>query len=82
MNVVEWVERRVIGVEHVGSVKGAGIFEIRPVAGGTEMTWKEELGFPWWLGGRAGEWVARPILSKMWARSLESLKRRVELSGP
>jgi hypothetical protein len=82
MDVVEWVEGRVIGVEHVGSVKGTGRFEIEPVEGGTDMAWTESLRFPWWLGGRLGEWVAQPILTRIWTGSLQRLKRRVEVSRP
>lgn len=81
MNVVEWVEGRTIAVEHVGSVKGSGRFEIRPISDGTEMTWHEVLRFPWWMGGPVAEWIAGPILRSIWTRSLERLKRRVELSG-
>jgi uncharacterized protein YndB with AHSA1/START domain len=82
MDVNEWVEGRVIAVEHVGSVKGNGRFEIRPVSGGTELTWTENLRFPWWMGGPIGELVAQPILGRIWTGSLQRLKRRVELSGP
>lgn len=81
MEVVEWSEGRVIGVEHVGSVHGTGRFEISAVSRGTEVRWIESLGFPWWLGGPIGAWVARPILSRIWRGNLERLKRRVELSG-
>jgi uncharacterized membrane protein len=82
MDVIEWEEERAIVVEHVGSVKGRGRFEIQPMPDGTEMTWQEELRFPWWMGGRLGEWVAGPILRRVWTRSLERLRARVELSDP
>jgi uncharacterized protein YndB with AHSA1/START domain len=82
MDVVEWVEGRVIGVEHVGSVKGTGRFEIQSAGQGTELRWIETLIFPWWLGGPLGELVARPILTRIWRGSLEKLRARVELSGP
>jgi hypothetical protein len=82
MDVVEWVEGQVIGVEHVGSVKGTGRFEIQSVGTGTQLRWVETLRFPWWLGGPLGEWVARPILTRIWTGSLERLKERVEISGP
>jgi hypothetical protein len=82
MEVVEWDEERLIAVDHLGSVRGSGRFEIQSVPDGTEMTWREELRFPWWLGGPLGEWVAGPILTRIWTGSLQRLKRRVELSGP
>jgi uncharacterized protein YndB with AHSA1/START domain len=54
MEVVEWDEERLIAVDHLGSVRGSGRFEIQSVPDGTEMTWREELRFPWWLGGPVG----------------------------
>jgi uncharacterized protein YndB with AHSA1/START domain len=82
MRVTEWVELERITVDHVGAVTGSGSFAIRPTGDGTELRWVELLNFPWWLGGRIGAAVARPILSRIWRGSLEKLRARVELSGP
>ena len=82
MTVVEWEEGRSIGVEHVGAVAGVGRFQLRPSATGTELTWTEVLRFPWWMGGRWGAWLARPVLRRIWRRNLERLRRRVEVSAP
>ena len=80
MTVVGWEEGREITVDHVGAVSGRGRFEIRPVGPGTELSWSETLTFPWWLGGRPGTWLARPILRRIWKQNLERLRRRVAAS--
>jgi hypothetical protein len=48
------------------------------------VTWAEDLRLPWWLGGPAGSAAARPILERLWGRSLTNLKRIVEATetGP
>lgn len=78
MVVDEWLEGRVIGVEHRGLVTGRGRFELLPTAGGTRFTWREELAFPWFLGGHLTAWLARPVLARLWRRNLAGLKARLE----
>jgi hypothetical protein len=85
MEVVEWVEGAAIAVRHVGLVTGEGRFTLDPVPrhGGGEVTscevrWTEDLCFPWWLAGRLGATVARPVLRGLWRRNLANLKARVE----
>jgi len=82
MEVVRWEEERTIVVEHVGSVKGFGRFDIGPIGARTEMRWVEDLRFPWWMGGPMGLAVARPIFGRIWRGSLMRLKTRLELSDP
>jgi hypothetical protein len=82
MTVVEWEEGRSIAVEHLGAVSGLGRFEIRTSGHGTELTWSETLRFPWWLGGRLGAFLARPILRQVWRGNLERFRRRLAVSGP
>jgi len=82
MTVVEWVEGRLIAVEHVGAVSGKGRFEISPSGSGTELRWSEILEFPWWLGGAVGAWLARPVLRRVWSRNLQALKERLEINAP
>lgn len=82
MEVVEWEPGKTIVVEHVGSVKGFGRFEIEPTGAGTELRWEEDLRFPWWMGGPVGLAVARPVLSRIWRGSLKRLKARLEVSDP
>jgi hypothetical protein len=78
MEVVEWKERRVIGIRHTGLVQGRGRFTLRLRPGGTLFTWDEHLRFPWWLGGRVGSAVSKPVLRSIWKRNLSTLKDLVE----
>ena len=94
MHITEWVpavdagDGRVatdgaMGVEHVGVVTGSGVMHVQGLAGGerTRFTWSEDLDFPWYLGGRAGEAVGgRLVLRAIWRRNLRRLKRLVETS--
>ncbi|MHB1208929.1 MAG: SRPBCC family protein [Acidimicrobiales bacterium] len=73
MVITEWVERHVMGVEHRGLIRGSGTFALEPHAGGSELTWREELHFPWWLGGPLGSYVAAPVLRAIWRRNLRTL---------
>ena len=79
MTVTEWDPRRAMGIEHHGVVTGRGRFTLRARPGGrTRFTWKEELTFPWWMGGAAGAFAAKPVLRAVWRRNLRALKRLVE----
>lgn len=78
MEVTEWVEGSIIGVRHSGIVTGEGRFELAKIAGGTRLTWTEELTFPTRLGGRVTAFFARPVLGLIWRRNLASLKHRIE----
>jgi uncharacterized protein YndB with AHSA1/START domain len=79
MEVTEWIDRRRIGVRHTGLVTGEGAFalqEIDPLT--TEFTWRERLGFPWYLGGSLTAWLAIPVLRAIWKRNLTRLRRQLE----
>ena len=78
MTITEWVEGRRIVAEHRGVVTGVGSFEIGADGDGTVLTWREDLRFPWWLGGRLGHLVARPILRRVWSNSLDRFREEVE----
>lgn len=78
MEVVEWRERKAMGIRHAGLVGGVGRFTLRPRPGGTLFTWEERLRFPWWLGGRLTAVFAKPFLRSIWKRNLATLKRMVE----
>jgi carbon monoxide dehydrogenase subunit G len=82
LTVIEWEEGRSLAVRHDGAVGGVGRFDIRPLDPGTELTWSEQLHFPWWLGGVIGAALARPILKRVWRANLERLGRRLEVSDP
>ena len=78
MEVVEWRERRAMGIRHAGLVRGVGRFTLRPRPGGTLFTWEERLRFPWWLGGPLTAIFAKPVLRSIWKRNLATLKQMVE----
>lgn len=80
LEVVEWVEKRAVGVRHSGLVTGTGRFELAPLAGGIRLTWTERLSFPLWLGGPVTALLVRPVLAAVWRRNLATLKRRLEAS--
>lgn len=80
MLVTEWNENRRMSVQHDGLVQGNGSFMLTPSGTGTDFSWEEDLLFPLVLGGPAGEYVARPIMRRVWQNNLASLKDRVE--GP
>lgn len=82
MAVTEWVEGRAMGIRHVGVVTGTGRFTLRTTPRGrTRFTWEERLWYPWWLGGRLGALVSRPLLRRIWKRNLRRLKHRLEPAG-
>ena len=77
MEITEWRERRVMGVRHVGVVRGTGRFRLRPARGGrTRFSWEERLVFPWWLGGPLGGIVGAPVLRHVWRKNLANLAAR------
>jgi hypothetical protein len=78
MRVVEWQPKRTMAIEHRGAVTGAGAFVLSKRRRATRFVWREKLSFPWWLGGRAGEQLARPILKRVWRRNLAAFKAQVE----
>jgi carbon monoxide dehydrogenase subunit G len=82
LTVIEWEEGRSLAVRHDGAVSGVGRFDIRPRGSRTELTWSEELRFPWWLGGVIGAALARPILKRVWRSNLERLRRRLDVNDP
>jgi hypothetical protein len=77
--VTEWRPRRSIGIAHEGVVRGRGRFTLRRRRGGrTRFCWREQLQFPWWMGGRLGEIAAWPLLRMIWRGNLRRLKARIE----
>ncbi len=79
MEITDWEEGRMIGIRHVGWVRGTGRFTLRPARHGrTRFTWQERLQFPWWMGGPAGALVAAPIMRRIWRGNLANLRQRFE----
>lgn len=78
LEVTEWEERRAIGVRHSGLIRGEGRFSLAALAGGTRLTWTEDLTFPLFLGGPVTALVAKPVLGLIWRRNLRALKADLE----
>jgi hypothetical protein len=80
MEITDWVPQEVMGVRHTGLVTGTGTFTLTPIDLGrrTRFTWTEDLRFPWWLGGRAGELLGgRLVMRAIWRGNLRRLARLV-----
>lgn len=73
MEVVGWEEGESIEVKHTGLVTGRGTLSVEGDASSAEITWDEELLFPWWLGGPITAWFARPVLRQIWRGNLKRL---------
>jgi hypothetical protein len=81
MSITRWVPNEEMGVDHVGVVRGTGVFALSRLGDQlSRFSWEEQLTFPWWLGGSFGEWCARPLLTRIWRGNLARLKRIVEAS--
>jgi hypothetical protein len=78
MEVMEWVDKERIGVNHLGRIKGWGRFEISVHDDRTRLVCTESLLFPWYLGGALTGWCARPILQRIFQNNLRRFQRWVE----
>lgn len=77
MEFVAWEPPHRMAIRHEGLVTGHGEFVLAPIGDETtEMSWSEELRFPWWFGGRVGEYLARPVFVWIWRRNLTRLAAR------
>jgi carbon monoxide dehydrogenase subunit G len=76
IRVVSWEPPGRIAVIHEGLVTGTGEFRLEAVDAGTRFTWAEHLVFPWYLGGGAVAFLARPVLGLVWRRNLERFAAR------
>lgn len=47
----------------------------------TTVTWTETLTMPWQLGGRLGDLIARPIVTRIWRRNLANLEDLIARAG-
>lgn len=77
MEFQRWEPPSVMAIRHQGLVTGEGEFQLSATsAGGTRFTWREDLTFPWYLGGPITEFFAAPVLKAIWARNLKRLQAR------
>lgn len=74
LEVTGWDEGRSIDVAHRGLVTGEGRLEATAIDQGTQVSWVENLQFPWWLGGPVTAWLARPVLAAIWRGNLRRLE--------
>ena len=81
IEITEWEEELFIGIRHLGTIRGVGSFRLDSLAGGTRLTWEEDLRFPWRLGGQLTGFIARPILQTIWRRNLMRLESRLGRPG-
>ena len=77
MEVVGWVEGESISVVHQGLITGRGVLAATADGDRTEVTWEEELTFPWYLGGAITAWLAKPVLGSIWRGNLRRLEETV-----
>jgi len=78
MTITSWVERREMGVTHQGLVTGVGTFTLLDGPDNTcDLTWREELRFPWWALGPVGAFAARPVLRFVWRKNLQRLEGNI-----
>jgi uncharacterized protein YndB with AHSA1/START domain len=76
MEVTRWEPPRRAEVRHLGRVvRGTGTFTVEPAAGGSSLTWAEDLDLPLGALGRLGFALLRPAVELMLRRSLARLAR-------
>ena len=73
MTITQWDDDSVMGVTHRGLITGQGTFTLKKKGDGTELTWREQLEFPWWMLGPLGAYAAKPVLRAVWSKNLRAL---------
>lgn len=76
MTFTAWEPPNRMAIAHEGKFTGIGELALRATMDGTVLTWREEIHFPAIFGGPAGEWVAAPILRRIWKANLDRFARR------
>jgi carbon monoxide dehydrogenase subunit G len=81
IRVSMWEPPRILVIDHVGWVKGAGEIQLVPIREGTRMRWRETLFAPRLLGpiGRAGLRLLAPLMHRTFQRDLRVLLSLVRL---
>jgi len=82
MTITAWEDDRRMAVHHRGAVSGTGEFTLEdgPEAT-TVLHWREQLAFPWWLAGRVGATIARPVLAALWRTNLKAFRAQIDRSA-
>jgi carbon monoxide dehydrogenase subunit G len=76
MEFTGWEPPHTMAIRHQGLVTGEGAFTLAPEGAGTRFTWREQLTFPWYLGGPVTAFFAGPVLKWIWVRNLRGLAAR------
>lgn len=81
IRVSMWEPPRILVIEHLGWVKGAGEIQLVPIREGTRMRWRETLFAPRLLGpfGRIGLRLFAPLMRRVFRRDLRVLRGLVRL---
>jgi carbon monoxide dehydrogenase subunit G len=81
IRVSMWEPPRILVIDHLGWVKGAGEIQLVPVREGTRMRWRETLFGPRLLGpfGRIGLRLFAPMMRRIFRRDLRVLQSLVRL---
>jgi carbon monoxide dehydrogenase subunit G len=81
IRVSMWEPPRILVIDHLGWVKGAGEIQLVPTREGTRMRWRETLFAPRLLGvlGRLGMRAFTPLLHRTFQRDLRVLRSLVRL---
>jgi carbon monoxide dehydrogenase subunit G len=81
IRVSMWEPPRILVIDHLGWVKGAGEVQLVPIREGTRMRWRETLYAPRLLGpvGRIGLRLFSPLLRRTFRRDLKVLRSLVRL---
>ncbi|GBE24271.1 polyketide cyclase / dehydrase and lipid transport [bacterium BMS3Bbin02] len=73
-----WNEPSDLSVRHSGVISGTGTFMLDEMGPSlTTVTWQESIGLTLRLGGRLGELIARPIITRIWERNLRDLETQI-----
>jgi carbon monoxide dehydrogenase subunit G len=81
VRVSMWEPPRILVIEHLGWVKGAGEIQMVPIREGTRLRWRETLFAPRLLGpfGRLGLRLFAPKMKAIFQRDLRVLRSLVRL---
>jgi len=82
VEVTAWTPPRLLAIRHGAPVAGVGTWTLEAVAGGTRMTWSEDVAL---AVPAVGELAARcyaPVMGWLMTRALAGLRRYVIALGP
>jgi hypothetical protein len=78
VRVSRWEPPYVLGIDHLGWVKGRAVIECIPTGQGTRVEWLEELTPPLGAVGGLGIRLFKPLMTRIFTRDLAVLKRLAE----